>query len=174
MPYKMALTPWWSNLVTPIFLVSHHNPLSSALRLSKTLSPFPFVFTITFSIPHSLTSIASLPYIIAIYWIYWILGLGISPSSFFYLLFIPVSLAHWAQTWGHLRRFCSMDATAAAAAARGAALQLQTPPRKEWRAVAEHHHSARNPDDEVLICRRNTSHCLCFVARRVSTLVFEM
>jgi hypothetical protein len=45
-----------------------------------------------------------------------------------------------------------MEATAAAAAAaRGVALQLQTPPRKEWRAVAEHHHSARNPDDEVLI-----------------------
>lgn len=44
-----------------------------------------------------------------------------------------------------------MEATAAAAAAaRGVALQLQTPPRKEWRAVAEHHHSARNPDDEEL------------------------
>lgn len=46
-----------------------------------------------------------------------------------------------------------MEATAAAAAARGASLQLQTPPRKEWRAVAEHHHSGRNPDDEVLISR---------------------
>ncbi|XP_027190173.1 uncharacterized protein [Cicer arietinum] len=43
-----------------------------------------------------------------------------------------------------------MEATAAAAAARGVSLQLQTPPRKEWRAVAEHHHSARNPDDEEL------------------------
>ncbi|CAI8598582.1 unnamed protein product [Vicia faba] len=43
-----------------------------------------------------------------------------------------------------------MEATAAAAAARGVSLQLQTPPRKEWRAVAEHHHSARNPDGEEL------------------------
>ncbi|CAK8567667.1 unnamed protein product [Lathyrus sativus] len=43
-----------------------------------------------------------------------------------------------------------MEATAAAAAARGVSLQLQTPPRKEWRAVAEHHHSARNPDSEEL------------------------
>ncbi|KAI5405439.1 uncharacterized protein LOC127081462 isoform X2 [Lathyrus oleraceus] len=43
-----------------------------------------------------------------------------------------------------------MEATAAAAAARGVSLQLQTPPRKEWRAVAEHHHSARNPEGEEL------------------------
>ncbi|CAL0319552.1 unnamed protein product [Lupinus luteus] len=45
-----------------------------------------------------------------------------------------------------------MEATAAAAASvRGASLHI--PPsqsRKEWRAVAEHHHSARNPDDEGL------------------------
>ncbi|XP_058753816.1 uncharacterized protein LOC131626995 isoform X2 [Vicia villosa] len=41
-----------------------------------------------------------------------------------------------------------MEATAAAAAARGVSLQLQTPPRKEWRVVSEHHHSARNPDGE--------------------------
>ncbi|CAJ2667319.1 unnamed protein product [Trifolium pratense] len=45
-----------------------------------------------------------------------------------------------------------MEATAAAAAAaRGVSLQLQTPPRKEWRAVAEHHHSSRNPDDEEFV-----------------------
>ncbi|KAG4392897.1 hypothetical protein GLYMA_04G230800v4 [Glycine max] len=46
-----------------------------------------------------------------------------------------------------------MEATAAvatAAAVRGASLQMPPPSRKEWRAVAEHHHSARNPDDEEL------------------------
>ncbi|KAL2339563.1 hypothetical protein Fmac_007503 [Flemingia macrophylla] len=44
-----------------------------------------------------------------------------------------------------------MEATAAVAAAvRGASLQMPSPSRKEWRAVAEHHHSARNPDDEEL------------------------
>ncbi|XP_020236764.1 uncharacterized protein LOC109816249 isoform X2 [Cajanus cajan] len=49
-----------------------------------------------------------------------------------------------------------MEATAAVAAAatgaavRGASLQMPPPSRKEWRAVAEHHHSARNPDDEEL------------------------
>ncbi|KAJ1376840.1 hypothetical protein SESBI_49521, partial [Sesbania bispinosa] len=43
-----------------------------------------------------------------------------------------------------------MEATAAVVAARGASIQLPPPSRKEWRAVAEHHHSARNPDDEEL------------------------
>ncbi|XP_019433494.1 PREDICTED: uncharacterized protein LOC109340295 isoform X3 [Lupinus angustifolius] len=45
----------------------------------------------------------------------------------------------------------NVAAAASATTARGASIQI--PPsqsRKEWRAVNEHHHSSRNPDDEVL------------------------
>ncbi|CAL0305398.1 unnamed protein product [Lupinus luteus] len=50
----------------------------------------------------------------------------------------------------------TVAAAASATTARGASIQI--PPaqaRKEWRAVNEHHHSSRNPDDEVL---ENTKH----------------
>ncbi|XP_047148920.1 uncharacterized protein LOC124821127 isoform X3 [Vigna umbellata] len=44
----------------------------------------------------------------------------------------------------------AVAAAATAAAVRGVSLQMPPPSRKEWRAVADHHHSARNPDDEEL------------------------
>ncbi|CAJ1974456.1 unnamed protein product [Sphenostylis stenocarpa] len=44
----------------------------------------------------------------------------------------------------------AVAAAATAAAVRGASLQMPPPSRKEWRAVAEHHHSSRNPDGEEL------------------------
>ncbi|QCE15512.1 hypothetical protein DEO72_LG11g2523 [Vigna unguiculata] len=67
----------------------------------------------------------------------------------------------------------AVAAAATAAAVRGASLQMPPPSRKEWRAVSDHHHSARNPDDEVLVWRVNTWHCLILGSGVMGDVRFE-